>query len=294
MWKYLVEALVLVIVEQTLRRVRPDYLPWAWILVLVVITTQVVWSKRTRVGSISKNWGKTKIMWSYAVVAVVGALWLCTYWFAAQHAYKLLLVVPPSQEGQMNGGYQDKAAKPEAASPTPGAHKPHQRDSALGSAPVLIPPGIKIEATTNAPNSAAIGINTGTVTVNPPANPNAATVTYDCVGNRRTSGASPNAALSVKLEVGAKQDVLKKMADLNDSRRYPELLSVCKEEMSSTPEWLTLYLFCGLAYLALQDGKNAKDMLDQYESRKGPAYDSEPCSRISEHLKTQLALKPPL
>jgi hypothetical protein len=156
------------------------------------------------------------------------------------------------------------------------------------TARVVIPEGTKIEATTNAPDSAAVGINTGTVTVNPPANPNRTIVTYDCDGNKRTSGPAPNVGLELNMEVGGKGNVVENMRLLFNSHKYPELLEACRNEMDTSPEWLTPYLFCGLGYLGTSDGENARKMLEHYDRHTGAAYDVGACKQMSDILHSAL------
>src|SRR5258708_21750857 len=103
----------------------------------------------------------------------------------------------------------------------------------------------------SAPNGIAIGGNNSgiaTVNNNPPVNPNATAVMYDCAGNRRSSGPTPNTGLSVTLEVGHDESALKELVQLNDARQYSELLDSCRGNIAAEPEWLTPYLFCGLGY----------------------------------------------
>jgi hypothetical protein len=49
---------------------------------------------------------------------------------------------------------------------TPAAVHTKPKADSVGGQPPIVPPGSTINATTNAPNSAAVGINTGTVNVN--------------------------------------------------------------------------------------------------------------------------------
>ena len=61
-------------------------------------------------------------------------------------------------------------------------------------------PALSITAITNAPNSAAVGVNTGTVNVNPPINPYRPVVTYEFDGLRRES--SPAGMIMDQVAVG--------------------------------------------------------------------------------------------
>jgi len=146
-------------------------------------------------------------------------------------------------------------------------------------------------STVSAPNGIAIGgNNTGIATVNnnPPVNPNAMTVTYDCGGNRGSTGPTPNTGSSVTLEGGKSESALQKMSQLNNAQQYSELLDTCRENIANDPEWLTPYLFCGLGYLASGDNLKAKEMLVHYEQYKGPAYNVEMCNNIEKFLRNNL------
>lgn len=46
---------------------------------------------------------------------------------------------------------------------------------------------------------------------------------------------------------GEKADAFNKLLTLEKERQYTELLAVCKKEIAETPEWLTPYLFQGVA-----------------------------------------------
>jgi len=51
----------------------------------------------------------------------------------------------------------------------------------------------------------------------------------------------------IKATSGEETVVFKEMVDLQKEKKYPELLSLCKKQISKTPEWLTPYLFMGVA-----------------------------------------------
>ena len=143
----------------------------------------------------------------------------------------------------------------------------------------------------SAPNGIAIGGNNNgiaTVNNNPAVNPNAMTVMYDCGGNRRSSGPTPNTGLSVTLDVGHDESALKEMVRLNDAQQYSELLDTCRGNIAGEPEWLTPYLFCGLGYFASGDKLKAREMLAHYEQYKGPAYNVEMCNNIEDFLRNNL------
>jgi hypothetical protein len=119
-------------------------------------------------------------------------------------------------------------------------------------------------------------------------NPNARTTTYNCSGNQtRSTGPGRNAGLEVNLTVGD-DSVLQEMIRLYNSRLYSDLLKLSVSQIQSRPEWLTSRLFAGVAYLNLGDGVKAKEMLKEFDSKTGPAYDAEPCQQIAIFLHSHL------
>lgn len=50
-----------------------------------------------------------------------------------------------------------------------------------------------------------------------------------------------------KATIGEETEVFKKMVNLEKEKKYPELSSLCKNQIDKTPEWLTPYLFLGVA-----------------------------------------------
>ena len=113
-------------------------------------------------------------------------------------------------------------------------------------------------------------------------NPNLPTKTYFCNGQWRTVGPGPNIALNVV--TGGDDSAFQEMASLNNSGEYPELLMKCLAHIKSEPEWLTPRLFCGLAYWATGEKAKASDMLAEFESKTGPAYDDRTCKQASDFL----------
>jgi len=113
-------------------------------------------------------------------------------------------------------------------------------------------------------------------------NPNIPRRTYFCDGKWRTSG--PGAHAGFEINMGGDDSDYQEMVRLNNSGQYTNLLKVCLAQIGSTPEWLTPRLFCGLAYLGTGDRMKAKDMLREFDSKTGPAYDVGGCQQMSDHL----------
>jgi hypothetical protein len=119
-------------------------------------------------------------------------------------------------------------------------------------------------------------------------NPNARTTTYNCSGNQsRSSGPGTNAGFQVDVIAGD-DSVFREMIGLNNSRQYSDLLKVSLLQMQAKPEWLTPRLFAGLAYLGLGDRTKANDMMKEFDSKSGPAYEVDACKQISNYLHAHL------
>jgi len=113
-------------------------------------------------------------------------------------------------------------------------------------------------------------------------NPNIPAKTYFCNGQWRTAGPGANAGFEVSM--GGDDSMFQEMVRLNNSAQYAELLKVCLAQIHSTPGWLTPRLFCALAYLGTKDKAKAKAMVEEFDSKTGPAYDVDACHQMSEYL----------
>ena len=115
-------------------------------------------------------------------------------------------------------------------------------------------------------------------------NPNLPPKTYFCNGICRTLGPGANAGLEMRL--AGDDSAFQEMIRLNNSHQYLDLLKTCLAEINSKPEWLTPRLFCSLAYANTGNSAKAKEMLAEFDSRTGPAYDAE--HQISDVLHKNL------
>jgi hypothetical protein len=130
----------------------------------------------------------------------------------------------------------------------------------------------------------------GPITVNPPINPNAATITYDCAGVQTWVGRTPETLQGININDQIQRGVVTRMGDLYNATEYTELLNICSEKIKSAPEWQTPYIFCGLAYLAVGNKDKSREMLRHYEENKGPAYEGAPaCKEMLDFLRRNLA-----
>jgi hypothetical protein len=147
------------------------------------------------------------------------------------------------------------------------------------SSPVVMPPNTKIEAATMAPDSAAVGINTGTVTVNPPVNPYRPVITYDFNGVRRES--SPGKILADDSAVGDFQ----KLKSVYDKKDWETLAEMSEEQIRRRPEWLTPYLLAGIAYANLGNKEAAIKKLEFVSDKSAGIKEYSDADRILKILK---------
>jgi hypothetical protein len=117
-------------------------------------------------------------------------------------------------------------------------------------------------------------------------NPNVPVKTYFCNGMWRTVGPSANAGMEINM--GGDNIAFKEMINLNNTHQYAQLLTMCQQQMKSSPEWLTPLLTCSLAYIGQGDKVNASEMLKEFDSRTGPAYAVDACKQMSDFLHAQL------
>jgi hypothetical protein len=120
-------------------------------------------------------------------------------------------------------------------------------------------------------------------------NPNVPKTIYDCRGNWSTEGPAPNGFHQMTTNFIGADPSLQEMSKLADAGQNKELLKVCASQLESKPEWLTPRLFCGLAYERMGDRPKAKEMLDAYDSRTGPAYSGDNfCRHLSDVAHSEL------
>jgi len=152
----------------------------------------------------------------------------------------------------------EKIIKPECPKSTPPTDKLHKGTQSSNQSAVFIPPNTAITATTNAPDSAAVGINTGTVTVNPPVNPNKPSTTYDLQGVKRTWSAS-----GLEIDDRATK-TFSALSELAREKDWLGLISLADTQKKERPEWLTPYLFAAQGHGELCDSKKAVENLKYF------------------------------
>src|SRR5207247_5514511 len=84
----------------------------------------------------------------------------------------------------------------------------------------------------NSPNVVTLGSNSP-VTINPDINSNRPVVTYTCRGDKKTTGQTPDAFLSIA--VLPSDGSFEKMAALFNDEKFGELRSLCEAQQKAKP-----------------------------------------------------------
>lgn len=94
--------------------------------------------------------------------------------------------------------------------------------------------------------------------------------TYDFNGAKRITTRPGH----ISLEVGPEVEIFNKINELEKQRNYPELKNICEQQIIKTPEWLTPYLYLGLAYANMDNKEKAIEMFEYVLSNApdDPAY----------------------
>ena len=145
----------------------------------------------------------------------------------------------------------DRVVEKQVQIPCTETPKPAKRASKT-SAPPLIPPGTTIEAISNAPDSAAVGINTGNLTINPAQNPNLPVTIYDWNGTRHISVGVGNIQVD-DVAVGTWNSIVS--AVRRDD--WDATIKLSTQAKRDYPEWLFPYFTSAIAYQNECDKDNA-------------------------------------
>jgi len=129
---------------------------------------------------------------------------------------------------------------------------------------LVLPPGTVIEAKTVAPDSAAVGINTGTVNVNP--DPTKPVITYFLNGEQRIS--TPGNIAGALGERDAYNEMLKLTAE----QQWTQVLSLSDAEIEKAPKWITAYYYKALAEASLQHFGKAIELFNYVETNARGEY----------------------
>jgi len=84
------------------------------------------------------------------------------------------------------------------------------------------------------------------------------------------------------IETGLEFEIFKKINELEKQRNYPELKNICEQQIIKTPEWLTPYLYLGLAFANMGNKEKAIEMFE-YVLKNAP--DDPAYAQAKEFLK---------
>lgn len=85
--------------------------------------------------------------------------------------------------------------------------------------------------------------------------------------------------------LGAEMTIFEKLLDLQKERDWPTLRNVCEEQIKKSPEWLTPYLFAGVAYANLGDREQAINRLEYVDKQAAGNSQYSDAARLLEVLR---------
>lgn len=102
--------------------------------------------------------------------------------------------------------------------------------------------------------------------------------TYDFNGAKRTTTRPGH----ISLNGGPEIEIFKEIVELEKQKNFPKLKDVCEQQIKKTPEWITPYLYLGVAYANMNNKTKAIEMFE-YVDRNAP--DDPVYSQAKEFLK---------
>ena len=103
------------------------------------------------------------------------------------------------------------------------------------------------------------------------------TSTYDYNGAKRTTTRPGHISLSNGPEV----EVFKEMQRLEKQNNYAQIIIICKKQIDETPEWLTPYMYLGIAHANLGDRDRA---IKLFEFVKENSFGDKAYSQVDDFL----------
>ena len=140
-------------------------------------------------------------------------------------------------------------------------------------------PNVNIEQRTEGANSPIID---SPITVNPEVNAYAPVIIYDFRGNKKIIA---DGGTRGKAVFGDQQLNFERIIQLHDSKNWAELRDFCEKQMEATPEWLTPYLFGGIAHANLGNSSRAIELLSFVERKSAGNPDYQDAGRILKLLQ---------
>jgi hypothetical protein len=160
---------------------------------------------------------------------------------------------------------------PESTSSKGAVPKPASSDS-----------GIHVEQHSSGPDSpnvATFGPNSP-ITLNRKPNPYASVAWYEFNGVKHTQEGNKFTAIA-----GEEMGVFQKLVELQKQQDWPTLRDVCEERIKKSPEWLTPYLFAGVAYAHLGDREQAVKRLEYVDKQAAGNSEYSDAGRLLEVLR---------
>jgi hypothetical protein len=153
--------------------------------------------------------------------------------------------------------------EPPTIKPIPHPKRPREEAPVSRAKSIDVPSISQQSHGNNSPNVATFGNNSpATVTVNPEKSPYAPLQTYDFGGARRTSEPGRQSVIA-----GEETVAFQKLAQLYNTKDWEGLHEASEEQIKKTPEWLTPYLFSGVASMNLGDKERAKHRLTYVKTK---------------------------
>lgn len=229
--------------------------------------------------SASPKGRREKRLWAAVALAIVSVVLSGASFYRLERPRTVQKIIEKPVDRMVEKLIPAECPKPQPSAAIP---KPvHGKQPTATQPALVIPPGKQIEATTTAPDSAAVGVNTGTVTVNPPVNPYRPVITYDFDGFRRES--SPGELRGDDSAVNEFEQLRK----LQDQKDWKALAQMSEKEIKQRPEWLTPYLFTGIAYANLGNKDAAIKKLQFVSDKSAGLSEYSDADRILKILKQQ-------
>lgn len=200
-----------------------------------------------------------------AAFAVIGLV----LWIRGVDKYKEEHQRPPDSHAEEAKPSSASRRKPDnPASPSPGGRSER--------------PKITVEQHSTGPDSPNVAMfgNNSPVTITRKPNPHIATVWYDFNGAKHIQQGT-----SGEVVIGEEYTIFPRLEQLQTGQKWQELIELCEQQMTRSPEWLTPYVFAGVGYANLGQKDTAIKRLEYVAQHAEGNKDYEDAARILRILK---------
>jgi hypothetical protein len=128
----------------------------------------------------------------------------------------------------------------------------------------------------------AVQISNSPITINPKTNPYAPIITYDFNGAKRVQDRNNFSTI-----IGEEYTVFQRLLELQSKKDWISLRDICEVQIKNTPEWLTPYLFSGIASANLGEKTKAILKLRYVENQASGIPEYSDASKILKLLESQ-------